>query len=102
MTEFSTQVVLGESLTPVGQLRFTQTGPRQFSIFTYDPAWVKDPRAFTLQPDMHFEADRFMRRRSRATHVTHSPAPSPMLPPTAGDAGSSNVPMAKVYPSSNI
>jgi serine/threonine-protein kinase HipA len=54
MTEFFARVALGERLTPVGQLRFTQTGPRQFSIFTYDPAWVKDPRAFTLQPDMSF------------------------------------------------
>jgi serine/threonine-protein kinase HipA len=59
MTEFSARVVLGESLTPVGQLRFTQTGPRQFSIFAYDPTWVKDPRAFTLPPDMPFEGGPF-------------------------------------------
>lgn len=59
MTEFFARVALGESLTPVGQLRFTQTGPRQFSIFTYDPAWVKDPRAFALQPDMSFDGGPF-------------------------------------------
>lgn len=59
MTEFSAHVVLGESLTPVGQLRFTQTGPRQFSTFAYDPGWVKDPRAFILQPDMPFEGGPF-------------------------------------------
>ncbi|ABA05337.1 conserved hypothetical protein [Nitrobacter winogradskyi Nb-255] len=59
MTESSAQVVLGESLTPIGQLRFTQTGPRQFSTFSYDPAWIKDPRAFTLQPDMPFEGGPF-------------------------------------------
>jgi serine/threonine-protein kinase HipA len=59
MTEFSARVVLGESLTPVGQLRFTQTGPRQFSAFSYDRAWMKDPRAFILQPDMPFEGGPF-------------------------------------------
>lgn len=59
MTEFSAHVVLGESLTPVGQLRFTQTGPRQFSTFAYGPGWVKDPRAFILQPDMPFEGGPF-------------------------------------------
>jgi serine/threonine-protein kinase HipA len=59
MTEFSAQVVLGESLTPVGRLRFTQNGPRQFSTFSYDPAWIEDPRAFTLQPDMPFEGGPF-------------------------------------------
>jgi serine/threonine-protein kinase HipA len=59
MTEFFARVALGERLTPVGQLRFTQTGPRQFSIFTYDPAWVKDPRAFSLQPGMSFDGGPF-------------------------------------------
>jgi serine/threonine-protein kinase HipA len=59
MTEFFARVALGERLAPVGQLRFTQTGPRQFSIFTYDPAWVKDPRAFALQPDMSFDGGPF-------------------------------------------
>lgn len=29
MAEFVAGVALGEGLTPVGQLRFTQTGPRQ-------------------------------------------------------------------------
>nr|GAJ37390.1 hypothetical protein BDOA9_0200070 [Bradyrhizobium sp. DOA9] len=46
-------------MTRVGELRFTQTGPRQFSIFTYDPAWAKDPRAFALQPNMPFEGGPF-------------------------------------------
>jgi serine/threonine-protein kinase HipA len=55
MTEFSAQVVLGESLTPIGQLLFTRTGPRQFSTFSYDPRWMKDPRAFSIQPDMPLE-----------------------------------------------
>jgi serine/threonine-protein kinase HipA len=59
MSEFSARVVLGERPVPVGQLRFTQTGPRQFSTFSYDPAWTKDPRAFILQPDMPFEGGPF-------------------------------------------
>lgn len=50
MPDFSAHVVLGDSLTPVGQLRFTQAGPRQFSTFTYDPAWVENSRAFAIQP----------------------------------------------------
>jgi hypothetical protein len=55
MTEYHARVALGEGLTRVGELRFTQTGPRQFSIFAYDPAWAKDPRAFALQPNMPFD-----------------------------------------------
>src|SRR3546814_8183604 len=55
MPDYTAQVVLGESLTPVGRLRFTQTGPRQFSTFSYDPAWIENPRAFALQPSLPFE-----------------------------------------------
>ncbi|WP_455874389.1 HipA domain-containing protein [Rhizobium yanglingense] len=43
MPDFNAYVVLGESLTPVGQLRFTQAGPRQFSTFAYEPAWIENP-----------------------------------------------------------
>jgi serine/threonine-protein kinase HipA len=35
MTDFVADVALGYSLIPVGQLRFTHVGPRQFSTFTY-------------------------------------------------------------------
>ena len=59
MPDFTAQVVLGESLTPVGQLRFTQNGPRQFSTFVYDPAWIQNPRAFAVQPDFPFEGGPF-------------------------------------------
>ncbi|MDG2520478.1 type II toxin-antitoxin system HipA family toxin [Caulobacter segnis] len=59
MTDFSAQVALGESLTPVGRLRFTHTGPRQFSNFTYDPDWIADARAFALQPDMPLDEGNF-------------------------------------------
>ena len=59
MPEFIAQVALGESLAPVGQLRFTQTGPRQFSTFTYDATWIENPRAFAVQPDMPLESGAF-------------------------------------------
>jgi len=52
MPEPSAHVALGENLVPVGHLRFTQAHPRQFSTFTYDEAWLENPRAFALQPDM--------------------------------------------------
>ncbi|WP_341487859.1 type II toxin-antitoxin system HipA family toxin [Pararhizobium sp. A13] len=59
MPEFNAHVVLGESLTQVGQLRFTQAGPRQFSTFAYDPAWIENPRAFAVQPTFPLEAGPF-------------------------------------------
>jgi len=59
MPDFNAHVVLGESLTPVGQLRFTQAGPRQFSTFAYDPAWIQNPRAFAVQPTFPLEAGPF-------------------------------------------
>lgn len=52
MAEHVARVALGETLAPVGRLRFTQAAPRQFSTFTYDEAWIENPRAFALQPDM--------------------------------------------------
>ena len=59
MPDFKAHVVLGESLTPVGQLRFTQAGLRQFSTFAYDPAWIENPRAFAVQPTFPLEAGPF-------------------------------------------
>lgn len=59
MPDFTAHVALGESLTPVGQLRFTQAGPRQFSTFAYDPAWIENPRAFAIQPTFSLEAGPF-------------------------------------------
>ncbi|WP_197282871.1 type II toxin-antitoxin system HipA family toxin [Novosphingobium sp. ST904] len=61
MTDFIARVALGESLTPVGQLRFTHAGPRQFSTFSYDPAWIENPRAFAIEPDFTLEAGPFHR-----------------------------------------
>lgn len=51
MSEQTARVALGNGLTPVGTLRFTRTGPRQFSAFSYDATWRDDPRAFAIQPD---------------------------------------------------
>ena len=59
MPDFAAHVALGESLTPVGRLRFTQAGPRQFSTFSYDPAWIENPRAFALQPTLPLEGGSF-------------------------------------------
>lgn len=56
MANFHAQVALGETLVPVGQLRFTQVGPRQFSTFAYDAAWIDDPRAFAIQPAYPLES----------------------------------------------
>jgi serine/threonine-protein kinase HipA len=59
MPDSIAHVALGESLTPVGQLRFTQAGPRQFSTFSYDPAWIENPRAFAVQPTLPLEGGPF-------------------------------------------
>jgi len=59
MADLSARVGLGEGLTPVGQLRFTQAGSRQFSTFAYDPAWIENPRAFAIQPDIPLDAGPF-------------------------------------------
>lgn len=59
MADFSAQVALGESLTPVGKLRFTQTGPRQFSTFTYDQEWSDNPRGFAIDPALPLEGGPF-------------------------------------------
>lgn len=59
MPDFAAHVALGESLTPVGRLRFTQAGPRQLSAFSYDPAWIENPRAFALQPTLPLEGGSF-------------------------------------------
>jgi serine/threonine-protein kinase HipA len=59
MPDYTAHVVLGESLTPVGQLRFTATGPRQFSTFAYEAAWIENPRAFAVQPTLPLEGGPF-------------------------------------------
>lgn len=59
MVEFAAQVVLGESETLIGSLRFTRSGQRQFSIFGYDPSWTGNPRAFAIQPSLALDAGPF-------------------------------------------
>lgn len=59
MAEFSARVALGERLVPVGQLRFTQTGPRQFSTFSYAPEWTEDAQGFALAPSLPRDAGPF-------------------------------------------
>lgn len=55
MADWFAQVALGERQTRVGDLRFTRSGPRQFSVFSYDPAWAANPSAFALQPSLRLE-----------------------------------------------
>lgn len=59
MADFSAQVALGETLTRVGQLRFTQIGPRQFSTFIYDQEWGDNPQAFAIEPALPLEGGPF-------------------------------------------
>ena len=59
MADFHAQVVLGDSRIPVGQLRFTQAGPRQFSSFAYDQAWIELPHAFAVQPGLPLQGGPF-------------------------------------------
>ena len=59
MPDYTAHVALGESLTPVGRLRFTAAGPRQFSTFAYEAAWIENPRAFAVQPSLPLEGGPF-------------------------------------------
>lgn len=59
MADWFAKVALGEKLTWVGELRYTRTGPRQFSIFSYDPAWAASAAPFALQPDLPLEGGPF-------------------------------------------
>lgn len=59
MADFSAQVALGESLIPVGHLRFTQSGSRQFSTFTYDQIWSDNQQAFAIEPALPLEGGPF-------------------------------------------
>lgn len=59
MTDFSAQVALGEKLTPVGTLHFTRSGPRQFSTFAYEPAWIANAQAFPIEPALPLEGGPF-------------------------------------------
>lgn len=59
MTDFSAQVALGEKLTPVGNLHFIRSGPRQFSTFAYDPAWAQSSQAFSIEPALALDGGPF-------------------------------------------
>lgn len=59
MADFVAHVALGEGRTPVGQLRFTHSGPCQFSTFAYRPDWIENARAFAIQPDWPLDAGPF-------------------------------------------
>jgi serine/threonine-protein kinase HipA len=52
MADYRAKVALGDALVPVVLLRFAHGGPRQFSTFAYDQAWIDNPRRFNLSPDI--------------------------------------------------
>ncbi|NML06791.1 type II toxin-antitoxin system HipA family toxin [Sphingomonas sp. G-3-2-10] len=56
MADYRAKVALGEAQVPIGQLRFTRDGPRQYSSFAYDAGWIEDPRRFALSPDMPLDS----------------------------------------------
>lgn len=68
MAESLAHVVLGESRALVGHLRFSHAGPRQFSTFAYDKAWIENPRAFAVQPELPLEGGPF-HTSGQAGHV---------------------------------
>jgi len=59
MVDWFAKVALGEKLIQVGELRYTRTGPRQFSVFSYNPDWAASVGAFELQPAFPLEGGPF-------------------------------------------
>ena len=102
MPDFLAQVALGESLVPIGQLRFTQAGPRQYSTLTYEAAWTQGARAFAIQPDLSLESGLSMRPDRLAICAMRLLVSLPTLRQTAGAAGCSNALTAMVFQSSSI
>ena len=52
-------VALGEQKIVVGTLHFEAAGRRQFSAFTYDPAWLENRSAFALCPALPLQVGTF-------------------------------------------
>ena len=52
-------IAVGERNIIVGTLRFEADGRRQFSAFTYDPAWLENRAAFALCPALPLQAGTF-------------------------------------------
>ena len=45
-------VCLGQTEQPVGRVVYVKDGPREFSQFVYNEAWLTNPRYFDLSPDL--------------------------------------------------
>lgn len=58
----SLDVLLGESEKPLGRLLFAKDGPREFSQFAYNQAWLSDPRCFDVSPDLVRQAGHQLRK----------------------------------------
>lgn len=55
-------VCLGKAERPVGRLIYTKDGPREFSQFAYDEAWLSDPQYFDVSPDLNRQAGYQLRK----------------------------------------
>lgn len=50
--ELDVYVDLGMDTVLVGRVAFTRRGTRLSTVLTYDPAYLADPRAYALEPDL--------------------------------------------------
>lgn len=66
------EVHLGSAGQLVGHLTFVRQGQRELSQFNYEPAWLRNPDAFELSPDLPLGPGYFTRRApSKADSVFH-------------------------------
>jgi serine/threonine-protein kinase HipA len=47
-------VCIGKAGLLAGRLNYTKDGPREFSAFAYDDAWLNDAERFEISPDLEF------------------------------------------------
>ncbi|WP_420428622.1 type II toxin-antitoxin system HipA family toxin [Kordiimonas sp.] len=51
--------------TRVGDLHYTTDGPREFSKFVYNPAWMASPTGFPIAPHMPFSIAEYYNSKNR-------------------------------------
>jgi serine/threonine-protein kinase HipA len=52
MLKVGLNVCLGKMEKPVGRVVYVKDGPREFSQFAYNEAWLADPLCFDISPDL--------------------------------------------------
>lgn len=68
------KVALGAGLRVLGDLIFTRDGARQFSSFTYSPAWLERRDRFQLSPELDLvSTPHFANGRDNARDALHGP-----------------------------